>query len=56
VAAIEYDPNRTARLALLFYVDGEKRYIVAPLDLKVGDTVVAGRGTPKFVHWQRSSD
>ena len=42
VAAIEYDPNRTARLALLFYVDGEKRYIVAPLDLKVGDTVVSG--------------
>jgi len=44
VAAIEYDPNRTARLALLFYVDGEKRYIVAPLDLKVGDTVMAGAG------------
>jgi large subunit ribosomal protein L2 len=42
VAAIEYDPNRTARLALLFYVDGEKRYIVAPLELKVGDTVVSG--------------
>jgi large subunit ribosomal protein L2 len=44
VAAIEYDPNRTARLALLFYTDGEKRYIVAPLDLKVGDTVMAGAG------------
>ena len=44
VAAIEYDPNRTARLALLFYVDGEKRYIVAPTDLKVGDTVMAGVG------------
>ena len=42
VAAIEYDPNRTARLALLFYVDGEKRYILAPLDLKVGDTLVSG--------------
>jgi len=42
VAAIEYDPNRTARLALLFYADGEKRYIIAPLDLKVGDTVVSG--------------
>ncbi|HEY5901358.1 MAG TPA: 50S ribosomal protein L2 [Anaerolineales bacterium] len=42
VAAIEYDPNRTARLALLFYADGEKRYIVAPLDLKVGDTVMSG--------------
>jgi len=42
VAAIEYDPNRTARLALLYYVDGEKRYIVAPLELRVGDTVLAG--------------
>jgi len=42
VAAIEYDPNRTARLALIHYADGEKRYIVAPLDLKVGDTVMAG--------------
>lgn len=42
VAAIEYDPNRTARLALLHYVDGEKRYIVSPLDLKVGDTVLSG--------------
>jgi large subunit ribosomal protein L2 len=42
VAAIEYDPNRTARLALLYYADGEKRYIVAPLDLRVGDTVMAG--------------
>jgi len=42
VAAIEYDPNRTARLALLFYADGEKRYIIAPLDLKVGDTVLSG--------------
>jgi len=40
VAAIEYDPNRTARLALLNYTDGEKRYILAPLGLKVGDTVV----------------
>ena len=44
VAAIEYDPNRTARLALLFYADGEKRYIVAPLDLKVGDTIMTGPG------------
>jgi large subunit ribosomal protein L2 len=42
VAAIEYDPNRTARLALLFYADGEKRYIVAPLGLKVGDVIMAG--------------
>lgn len=44
VAAIEYDPNRTARLALLHYADGEKRYILAPLGLKVGDTVYAGSG------------
>jgi len=42
VAAIEYDPNRTARLALLHYADGEKRYILAPVDLRVGDTVMAG--------------
>jgi large subunit ribosomal protein L2 len=42
VAAIEYDPNRTARLALLFYADGEKRYIIAPVDMRVGDTVLAG--------------
>jgi len=41
VAAIEYDPNRTARLALLFYADGEKRYILAPLGLKVGDNIIA---------------
>lgn len=42
VSAIEYDPNRTARLALLVYADGEKRYIVAPLDLRVNDTVISG--------------
>lgn len=42
VAAIEYDPNRSARLALLYYADGEKRYIIAPVDLKVGDTVISG--------------
>ena len=42
VAAIEYDPNRTARLALLYYADGEKRYILAPMGLKVGDTVLSG--------------
>lgn len=42
VASIEYDPNRTARIALLYYLDGEKRYILAPDGLKVGDTVVAG--------------
>src|ERR1700680_575249 len=42
VAAIEYDPNRTARIALLHYLDGEKRYIIAPVGLKVGDTVSSG--------------
>jgi large subunit ribosomal protein L2 len=42
VAAIEYDPNRTARLALLNYADGEKRYIIAPVGLKVNDTVLSG--------------
>lgn len=42
VAGIEYDPNRTARIALLQYADGEKRYILAPDGLKVGDTVVSG--------------
>jgi large subunit ribosomal protein L2 len=42
VASIEYDPNRTARIALIHYVDGEKRYIIAPVGLKVGDTIVAG--------------
>src|ERR671919_2078928 len=42
VAAIEYDPNRTAHLALLHYRDGEKRYIIAPTRLKVGDTVMSG--------------
>ena len=44
VAAIEYDPNRSARLALLHYRDGEKRYILAPLGLKVGATVMSGPG------------
>lgn len=43
VAAIEYDPNRSARIALLHYADGEKRYIIAPLDVKVGDILVAGK-------------
>ena len=42
VAAIEYDPNRTARLALLHYADGEKRYIIAPINLRVNDVVMAG--------------
>ena len=42
VATIEYDPNRSARIALLHYIDGEKRYIIAPQGLKVGQTVVSG--------------
>ncbi len=42
VASIEYDPNRSARIALIFYVDGEKRYILAPIGLNVGDTVMSG--------------
>jgi large subunit ribosomal protein L2 len=42
IAAIEYDPNRNARIALVHYLDGEKRYILAPKDVKVGDTIVAG--------------
>jgi large subunit ribosomal protein L2 len=44
VHSIEYDPNRTARIALLFYADGEKRYIIAPHGLKVGQTLVSGKG------------
>jgi len=44
VATIEYDPNRSARIALLHYADGEKRYILAPNGLKVGDTVMSGPG------------
>lgn len=46
VAAIEYDPNRNARIALLFYKDGEKRYILAPNGLNVGDFVIAGPDAP----------
>ena len=42
VSTVEYDPNRSARIALLTYADGEKRYILQPLGMKVGDTVVAG--------------
>ncbi len=42
VASIEYDPNRSANIALLNYADGEKRYIIAPLKLQVGDTVISG--------------
>lgn len=43
VASIEYDPNRTARIALLYYVDGEKRYIIAPLGLRVGNSVLTSK-------------
>ena len=46
VKTIEYDPNRTARIALVFYADGDKRYIVAPLNLKVGDTILSGPNAP----------
>jgi len=45
VAAIEYDPNRSARIALLFYADGEKRYVLCPVGLSVGDTIVSGSGS-----------
>jgi large subunit ribosomal protein L2 len=44
VAAIEYDPNRSARIALIYYADGEKRYILAPLGLTVGNVIKSGRG------------
>jgi large subunit ribosomal protein L2 len=46
IATIEYDPNRSARIALLNYVDGEKRYIIAPDGLKVGDVIMSGKGAP----------
>ncbi|MGE4282948.1 MAG: 50S ribosomal protein L2 [Clostridia bacterium] len=45
VLTIEYDPNRTANIALVEYEDGEKRYIIAPLGLKAGDTIVSGKGS-----------
>ncbi len=44
VKTIEYDPNRTARIALVFYKDGEKRYIIAPAGLKVGQEIISGKG------------
>ena len=49
VHSIQYDPNRSARIALLFYVDGEKRYMVAPDGLKPGDKVISGPGAPPAV-------
>ena len=44
VAAIEYDPNRSSRIALLHYADGEKRYVLSPIGLEVGSTIVSGEG------------
>ncbi|MDR1141463.1 MAG: 50S ribosomal protein L2 [Planctomycetaceae bacterium] len=49
VNSIQYDPNRTARIALLYYVDGEKRYILAPEGLKEGDKLMSGSGAPPVV-------
>ena len=49
VDSIQYDPNRTARIALLFYADGEKRYIIAPVGLKAGDEVMSGPDAPAKV-------
>jgi large subunit ribosomal protein L2 len=46
VAAIEYDPNRNARIALIHYIDGEKRYILHPKSLNVGDKIISGSGSP----------
>jgi large subunit ribosomal protein L2 len=46
VASIEYDPNRNARIALINYVDGEKRYILHPKNLNVGDSIFSGSGSP----------
>jgi large subunit ribosomal protein L2 len=46
VASIEYDPNRNARIALIHYLDGEKRYILEPKNLNVGDKILAGSGSP----------
>jgi large subunit ribosomal protein L2 len=57
VKGIEYDPNRTANIALLFYTDGEKRYIIAPTGLKVGDVVVSGKSaTPNVGNTMYLSD
>lgn len=46
VFSLEYDPNRSSRIALLHYTDGEKRYIIAPVGLKVGDTILSGENAP----------
>src|SRR3569832_2158689 len=49
IATVEYDPNRSARIALLVYADGEKRYIIAPEGLKAGDNVLSGVDAPPSV-------
>ena len=49
VDSIQYDPNRTARIALLHYADGEKRYILAPVGLKAGDQVQSGQDAPASI-------
>jgi len=58
VAAIEYDPNRSARIALLHYADGDKRYILAPKGLEVGNTITSGTGSTfarvAHLHWPTS--
>ena len=46
IASIEYDPNRNARIALIHYMDGEKRYILHPNNMQVGDTIISGSGVP----------
>lgn len=57
VKAVEYDPNRTARIALLYYADGEKRYMIAPNGLQVGQTVVSGKeATPDIGNAMYLSD
>jgi large subunit ribosomal protein L2 len=57
VKSIEYDPNRTAHIALLFYTDGEKRYIIAPSGLKVGDQILSGKNAaPNIGHAMFLSD
>jgi large subunit ribosomal protein L2 len=45
IAAVEYDPNRNARIALIYYIDGEKRYILHPKNINVGDTIISGSGS-----------
>ena len=55
VATIEYDPNRSAYIALVVYADGEKRYIIAPVGLKVGDVIVSGARC-RYKSWKYSSN